>query len=340
MATAKKPTLVTSARSTVAESARLVQEQRDALAKAGGLLKPGEIAGSYSAARMLSTTLGGSLRAITAEDLKVFAKNVKALGKKFTGGITPKEAINLSAPIDRQRANDQIRTAVPMAHKDGAMHFVTNAGPDSDKTRHHVYVEFLNYNAAVASPVKPDQIVRQLYEGRVRFRCDCGRFTYWYGYLATVGQFIYGDQQVNFPKIRNPQLTGVACKHVLRVMQQLPSPAVRMRLEKMIEDGRQDTPGKVRAVTVKDARAIAEAQARQAAWKRNTVESATERAQRLAQQWMAKNVPAKAKKKAVGATPAQVAAAKRKFTTTVNNMVAMGMLTAKQAKAMMAKVGG
>lgn len=335
----QKTGFVTSARATIAESARLAKAHRDSLSRAANLLKPGEIAGEYSAARMLGTTLGGVLRPITSEDLKAFAKNVKAIGKKFSGGITPKDVISMSAQVDRQRANDEIRTAVPMAHKDGAMHFVTNAGPDSDVTRHHVYVEFLNYSSVVASPVKADQLVRQLYEGKVRFRCDCGRFTFWYGYIATVGQFIYGDQQVNFPKIRNPHLTGVACKHSLRVMQQLSSPIVRLRLVKMIEDGRKDTPGKVQIVAVKDARAIAEQQSKQAGWKRHTVESSQERAQRLAQQRMARNAQSAAQKKVKAATPAQIATEKRKFQANVSKMVAMGLLTEKQANAMLQKVG-
>lgn len=348
---AKKPTSVTPAKSAIAESTSIVNAQREALKKATNLLKPGEIAGDYRVSRLLGTTLGGKLRAITTDDLKAFAATVKALGKKFKGGITAKEVISLSLPIDRQRANDEIKTAVPTAHRDGAMHFVTNAGPDSDKTRHHVYVEFLEYQSAVASPVKAGAMVKPMAEGRIRFRCDCGRFTYWYGYLATVGQFIYGDTQVNFPKIRNPHLVGVACKHSLRVMQQLQSPAVRIRLEKMIEDGRKDAPGRVRIVTLKEAKSIEAAQRKQAEWKRNKVESSTERADRLAQQRAAKQaadkargklapVPATGKPpKPASPSPAQMATERRKFEANVKKMVSMGMLTEKQAKAMMAKVG-
>jgi hypothetical protein len=143
---------------------------------------------------------------------------------------------------------------------------------------------------------------------------------------------------------------GVACKHSLRVMQQLQSPAVRIRLEKMIEDGRKDAPGRVRIVTVKEAKSIESAQRKQAEWKRNKVESSTERADRLAQQRAAKQAADKArgkvtpaptpgKPKPAGPTPAQMATERRKFEANVKKMVSMGMLTEKQAKTMMAKVG-
>lgn len=329
---------VVAGRKAIAESVVRVNEQRQALQAATNLLKPGEIAGDYNAARMLGTTLGGKLRAITTEDLKTFAATVRSLGKKYTGGITPKQVIDLSAPIDRERANEQIRTAVPAAHKDGVIHFVTNASKGSDVTRHHVYVEFLNWSAAVASPAPAKDLAKELFEGRVRWRCDCGRFTYWYSYIATVGQFIYGDQQVNFPKIRNPKLVGVACKHGLRVMQQVSSPAVRLRIEKMIEDGRKDAPGKVYVTTKKDAQALAALQTERAGWKRNTVESAQERQIRLAQQRMAQKAPAAARAKVAGMSPAQLAQERRKFEMNLQKLVAMGVLKPKQAAAMLAKV--
>lgn len=331
-------------RQSVVESGQRVHAQREALQAAKNLLKPGEIAGDYDAARMLGTTLGGRLRAITAEDLRTFAASVRSLGKKFTGGITAKQVIDLSAAIDRERANEQIRTAVPVAHMDGVVHFVTNAGPESDVTRHHVYVEFLNFSAVVASPAPLKDLAKELAQGRIRWRCDCGRFTYWYGYIATVGQFIYGDKQVNFPKIRNPHLTGVACKHGLRVMQQLASPMVRLRLEKLIEDGRKDRPGKVYTTTKKDAQAMAALQTQRSDWKRNTVESAGERSSRLAQQRAAVKATAKAQQKeqeqAARRTEAQKARAVRGFEASLQRMVQAGALSAEQAAAMRAQAVG
>ena len=331
-------------RQAVAESGQRVNAQRESLRAATNLLKPGEIAGDYDAARMLGTTLGGTLRAITAEDLRTFAASVRALGRKFTGGITAKQVIDLSSPVDRERANEQIRTAVPVAHMDGVVHFVTNAGPESHVTRHHVYVEFLNFSAAIASPAPLKDLARELAQGRIRWRCDCGRFNFWYSYIATVGQFIYGDKQVNFPKIRNPHLTGVACKHGLRVMQQLSSPMVRLRLEKLIEDGRKDMPGKVYTTTKKDAQAMAALQAQRADWKRNTVESAQERGARLAQQRAAVKATTKARQKeqerAAQRTEAQKDRAIKAFEISLQKMVKAGAISADQAAAMLVQAVG
>lgn len=37
-------------------------------------------------------------------------------------------------------------------------------------------------------------------------------------YLNTVAGTVLGRKEGGFPKIRNPNMTGVACKHILRVM--------------------------------------------------------------------------------------------------------------------------
>lgn len=58
-------------------------------------------------------------------------------------------------------------------------------------------------------------------QGAVRFDCDCGRHRFWYRYIASVGSFAYGKAETGFPKIRNPNLKGLACKHVIFVMRML-----------------------------------------------------------------------------------------------------------------------
>ncbi|MCV5390784.1 phage tail protein, partial [Escherichia coli] len=60
--------------------------------------------------------------------------------------------------------------------------------------------------------------------GRISFDCDCGRHQYWYRYLATMGNYcIAPPKEFAFPKIRNPELSGVACKHVLKAATMLQS---------------------------------------------------------------------------------------------------------------------
>lgn len=309
-------------------------------AGARNLLRPDEVAGGYDAGRLLTTTLGGVLRPLTREDLATFKRNAEMLGKAFKGGITAKGVIDHSTRIDRERSNAQIRVALPRQFGDGKMHFVTNAGPESKVTRHHVLVDFLNYSAAVASPSKSTDMAKSVTGGAIKFSCDCEHHKYVFSYIATIGKFNAGMPQLGFPKLKNPHLVGVGCKHVLRVMQQLSTPLVRTHVAKMIDVGRRGDAAKVTAVTKKDAALLAKQQAKQADWKRTTVESVGEKRLRLAQQRRVKEIVAKANSALVKPTPAKMANAKRKFEAQARMLAAMGGISQKMLADMLRKLHG
>ena len=298
--------------------------------RASGILAPNEVSGEYDAGRLLGTTLGGVMRALTIEDLHQFRKGVKALGRKFKGGITAKSVIDMSLQADRDRANREITMAVPVQLYAGRVHFMTNAGPKSDVTRHHVHIELLNYSAAISSPAKTSDLVKMMTTGPLKLDCDCGRHVFWYRFIATSGNFNAGRPENGFPKIRNPNLVGVACKHVLRVMQQLSSPAVRMQLEKMVESGRKGVTPTRQVLSKKEAKEIVDQQDKQSAWKRNKVESNAERQTRLAQQRGIQTVVQKSNTAIKAVTPKKVDAAKKQFEAQARELAARGTLTAKQ----------
>lgn len=186
---------------------------------ASTILNPSEVSGDYDAGRLLQTSLRGEIRNLTLDDLRAFQQNVQRLNQKFKGGITAQGVIDLSLAADRERANKEIRMSVPASIQGGKVHFITNAGPNSDASRHHVHVRFLDFDAAVgASPNDPKKLGKLVAGGRLEFDCDCGRHTFWYRYMATIGKYNTGRNETGFPKIRNPKLAGVACKHVLRTM--------------------------------------------------------------------------------------------------------------------------
>ncbi len=207
---------IPAARREAAKAANADLERRQASMT---ILNPNEVSGEYDAGRLLQTTLRGEIRTLTHADLRAFQQNVQRLKKRYKGGITAQAVIDQSLPADRERANKQIRMATPVSIRGGEVHFITNAGPDSDVARHHVNINFLDFEAAVgASPNQPNKIAKLVTDGRLQFECDCGRHTFWYRYIATVGKYNFGRAETGFPKIRNPNLRGVACKHVLRVM--------------------------------------------------------------------------------------------------------------------------
>lgn len=195
----------------------------------------------------LTTTLGGVNRAITIDDLKVFKQKVDAFeaeikrkGGGALGGISPRAVIDMALAPDLRRARKEITRAVLHNAKNGVLHFITNAGPNSTAVRHHVHIEMMSFNAAAAAAtLDPQKAARKLRAGAIKFDCDCGRHTFWYRYIATIGRWAYGRQEGGYPKIRNPNLNGVACKHVIRVVSELESsPFVLAKLAELIDAAR------------------------------------------------------------------------------------------------------
>ncbi len=257
-----------------AEARARAAEDRQERQAAPNILNPNEVRGDYDASRMLMTTLGGEVRPVTADDLAMFRHNARTAGQRFKGGITARQVIDLSLSVDRDRARRQITMAVPSAARGVRssnrqvsaleVRFITNAGPDSDVSRHHVTVEFTGYQTAIASGAESvKRAAARLRKEGIRFDCDCGRHRYWYRYIATIGRYNAGRPETGYPKIRNPKLNGVACKHVLRVMSEIEGgSAVQSFLARAIEKGRQteDGSGHIRQ-RQRDADRLAEKQA-------------------------------------------------------------------------------
>lgn len=250
----------------VSEAKARAKADADRRAAAGSaeksvILNPQDVRGDYDAVRLLSTTLGGQMRALTSDDLAAFRHNADLLGKRFTGGVTPRNVIDMSETVDRRRAREQITTALPVSArgvKDASgkvdrleVRFMTNASKESKDDRHHVTVEFMGYPVAVSGPEKSaTKAALLMRKQNVRFDCDCGRHTFWYRYLATIGNYNAGRAEDGYPKIRNPNLAGMACKHVLRVMTEIESGAyVASFLTRAVEKGRksEDGSGNIRA---------------------------------------------------------------------------------------------
>lgn len=206
----------------------------------------------YDVEKVFYTTLGNDIRRVTRDDLMAFQKNIALLQDQYKKGITAKQVINLSLPFDIEKSNKQIFMAVPLSMKNGVIHFMTNASKESAATEHHVNVEFLRYPTLVLQPnaVSKDQI-QSLAKGKLRFECDCGRHTYWFRYIASIGGYGYGRQEEGYPKITNPNLAGVACKHVLRVMAYIQSPMFSQYLTKQIDKERKTQNGIRRKQTEK-----------------------------------------------------------------------------------------
>lgn len=216
---------------------------------AANILEPSQIASGkkWTPAAVLKETLGtaavvGFERsvALTAKQIRAFKDNIAAVQRNFRGGITAQQTLDFAAKIDKERARRQIKVSIPISAQGGRVKFLTSASLLYKETRHHVTVEFMGYEAAVAGAQgSPTHMARWLRQEPLKFDCDCGRHAFFYRYITTIGQFNAGRPETGYPKVTNAQLTGVCCKHVVRTMAEITGGAgVVNFLAKLIEKGR------------------------------------------------------------------------------------------------------
>ncbi|MDF0605400.1 hypothetical protein HZU77_007015 [Neisseriaceae bacterium TC5R-5] len=253
MAKAKAPQWLGQLKGHVGEAkSRFAQDKREReaaeLSPKSIILTKLEVQGEWDASRVLMTTLDGKVRPITLADLAAFRHNMDMARHRFkgTGGMTARQVIDFaaskplaytslnpqaSAGSDIDKARKEITRAIPVSANNGTVRFITNAGKGSKVSRHHVVVVLYGFEEAarqLSSSTLQDRhaakrLANWLRKQRLAFDCDCERHRYFLRYVATLGGFAAGRKELGFPKIRNPGLKGVACKHVLRVMTELES---------------------------------------------------------------------------------------------------------------------
>jgi len=305
----------------------LADEQQRTKANEGKsvILDPRDLSGEYDAGRMLHTTLGGNLRPITADDLAAFRQNIQTAGSRFKGGgIKARQVLDLSLPIDLARAREQIKYATPAGFNKGVLRLITNAsGETKGITRHHLMVRFPLFDVAVNDARKThQQAAAWLVKQPLHYDCDCGRHQFWYRYIATIGGFNAGRAEHGYPKIRNPGLHGVGCKHALRAMAEIESSAsIKSVLERAITAARdknvkrKDVRVKQDEVLTKERGEIKTSEDRKAENAKRRERDAARRASKKAEKQAAQPAPTPAQKQnfetlaaSMGLTSAQIAA--------------------------------
>ena len=273
-------------RGSASEAKRIFAEAEAQRLAATSILRPEAISGLSDPVSTLITTINGESRYITREDLIAFERNINRIkirsGKhKLQQGIRAQQVIAMAAPspnmigrnqrapnTDMGRANSEIKTAILLSAQKGLLNFRTNAsGKSLDKhgrvvTKHFVNIRLASYPEAATMPRKPEdtgKVAAWLLNEPLKFECDCGRHTYWYRYMASIGGWCEGRLETGYPKERNPNLRGVACKHVLRVMRELVSNRfVKMKVVDMLKSDA----GKTKRTTQKEADRIIKSQKR------------------------------------------------------------------------------
>lgn len=183
----------------------------------------------------------------TRADLEAFDRSRKGIAKKYdakTAGIPYAAIVKYSRQVDIDRSNNRVDdgTGVQWANlkgiKGNTLIMSVDASQVSKHAHHRVQFRLEEWDDYLAHPPSDDyaKAVKAACAGRLSFDCDCGRHQYWYRYVATMGNYqIKPPAEFSFPKIKNPELSGVACKHVLRAARMLQTPSIQRQLLKGME---------------------------------------------------------------------------------------------------------
>lgn len=78
--------------------------------------------------------------------------------------------------------------------------------------------------------------VRETYWNEVCVLPRTPRHQYWYRYIATAGNFALAPpKEYAYPKIKNPKLRGVACKHVIHALTRLQSSSWQLSIARALQ---------------------------------------------------------------------------------------------------------
>nr|AKN37107.1 Phage protein [Vibrio cyclitrophicus]AKN38184.1 hypothetical protein [Vibrio splendidus] len=173
----------------------------------------------------------------TKADMNALVAQSKALEAQFRSsekGVHAVEILGASREIDKKRANNQVNDDTGITS--GTMIAVTGSlvsfrvkaskahGADDHLVRFRLETWLSLIRSAEASPQGYRLAAANAVKGLISFDCACERHAYWYRYMATVGNYALEPEENAAPKQKNPQMTGMACKHVLWSLNKLTSP--------------------------------------------------------------------------------------------------------------------
>lgn len=183
----------------------------------------------------------------TESDLKRFAEMRDKYRKRRSNeqGILYAELIANARDVDIQRASGRSKDgrAIYSARfakleRANVVNYRVKASGASVHEEHRVRMRIEGWEEELERSDGKDYKlpVKRALKGHFSIECDCGRHQYWYRYMATIGGYQLGrPREMSFPKVRNPNLKGTACKHVLLVAKKLQSPSEQARLARQME---------------------------------------------------------------------------------------------------------
>ncbi len=169
------------------------------------------------------------------QDIQGFGDARKKVQKTFKPkqGAPIVQLLAASLHEDVQLSNQQIRNPNLFAINGGVLHFnVPSSGATPGAPPYYgVRIRLDEWNDQLINTTDYKESVRAALRGHVSIDCTCGRYQYWFRYVATAAKVALTPFEKDFPKIRNPKLLGMCCKHQLKTLKTLLSPTVAKFLE-------------------------------------------------------------------------------------------------------------
>lgn len=183
----------------------------------------------------------------TKDDLLSFEKARNSHKEQLSSknaGVKYSQLIANSRGIDVKRSNNSVNDgsgitkALLSGIKSGTILVRVKASSKSVHQEHMVKLRMDQYDDYLQDPPAGNykNAAKEAAKGRLSIDCDCGRHQYWYRYMATAGNYcVAPPKEFSFPKIRNPELRGLACKHVLKAAVMLQSAAWQNIIARQME---------------------------------------------------------------------------------------------------------
>lgn len=137
-------------------------------------------------------------------------------------GMTISKALENSRKEDKDRAKRQLKAFYMKSLQQDVFKFIVKSSGLHLKDYYQVDIKFSNLDKLLEQTQEVSTIIKK---SHIKTQCNCERFTYWYRYMATQGNYVLGVEEHRYPKIRNKELHGVLCKHQIRVFQALEKPS-------------------------------------------------------------------------------------------------------------------
>lgn len=221
-------------RQAVAERTEARELRRDGV----GLLTPALLKENIRNGTDLVLAYGkkGAERTFSLADLKRFVEATARAQETFKStkrGVLLAQLEKSSLPVDIERSKT-VRNATLYKVLGNLLFFQVSG---NSQPQYQVRIRLEDWDKAVhATDKSPLALARAAALGRLSIDCSCGRHQYWYRYLAGIGGFdVNPPKEQDYPKIRNRNLTGCCCKHVLKVFGTLRKSAVHAVLVRELE---------------------------------------------------------------------------------------------------------